>query len=197
MALNKQIDVITEEDLQTLVDEGERESRFIDYKKELIVDNEQTKAEFRRDVSSFANALGGDIIIGISEDGDTKLPKELCGFELSTANKEQFSVRLTKIIQSRIKPIIRGIGIKLIELSSGKYAAVIRIPGSFAMPHQVDGDPPNRPFEFWIRIDGAKERMDIDELRDSVLAGALTLLSDHPSLASAEAPRRCRKNPYG
>lgn len=170
MPLNKPINNITEVELQDLIDEAERESRFLEYKKELNLENEHTKAEFRRDVSSFANALGGDIIIGISEHGDTKLPKELCGFELSAANKEQFSVKLTKVLQSRIKPIIRGIGVELIELSSGKYAAVIRIPGSFAKPHQVDGDPPNKPFEFWVRIDGAKERMDIDELRDSVLA---------------------------
>lgn len=168
--LNKPIDAITEEDLQALVDESERESRFIDYKKDLALENDKTKAEFRRDAASFANALGGDMVIGIREHNQTKVPEELCGFDLTSENEEQFSVRLTKILQSRIKPIIRGVNIRLIKLASTKFAAVIRIPNSFAKPHQVEAEP-GKPFEYWIRIDGAKERMDIDELRDTILAG--------------------------
>ena len=35
--------------------------------------------ELLKDVSSFANTEGGDLIIGMTEDGG--IPKEVCGFE--------------------------------------------------------------------------------------------------------------------
>ena len=168
MPLNKPIGAITEEDLQTLVNEKEAESRFIDYKAVLVLDNEETKAEYRRDVTSFANAMGGDIIVGIRDNEKTKVPDEVCGFDLPNESEEQFKLRLQKILQSRIKPLLRGVAIRPLKLENNKWAAVIRIPSSFAKPHQVEAGT-GRPFEFWVRIDGGKERMDIDELRDAVL----------------------------
>ncbi len=166
MALNKAIDTITERDLHALVTQQEPEGRGLDYKDRLNLTGEAAKAEFRCDVTSFANSVGGDLIVGIS---DAKgLPQEVCGFELGTMSQEQYKLQIVEILQSRIKPRMQGVSIRIVPLSGGKYVAVIRIPKSFAKPHQVEVN--NKDFQFWFRHDGGKQRMDIDELRSSLLS---------------------------
>ena len=171
MPLNKALDAIIENDLQSLVTQQDTEGKNLDYKVILSLDAEETKAEFRRDVTAFANALGGDIVVGVRESKDNKgIPEELCGFDIGNLSEEQYKNRLVEILQSRVKPRIQGIGIRVLPLSTqpGKWAAVIRIPKSFARPHQVEVG--NKNFEFWFRHEASKQRMDIDEIRSSILS---------------------------
>ena len=72
--IDKEIEQITENDLQRLVTNKVAENRTLDYKEELPKKNNEEKKEFYKDISSFANALGGDIIYGISEEKKTKIP---------------------------------------------------------------------------------------------------------------------------
>jgi hypothetical protein len=58
MALTIPLEAITEHDLQALVNQQEPESKVLDYKAALVLEKEEAKAEFRRDVISFANAGG-------------------------------------------------------------------------------------------------------------------------------------------
>jgi len=62
------IDQITEEDLQALIDNSVIEGKTIEYKQSLPSNSDSDKKEFLADVSSFANASGGDLIYGIIED---------------------------------------------------------------------------------------------------------------------------------
>lgn len=159
------MEIITEADLHHLKDEIETESRRIDYKSALVLDTEEAKAEFRRDVSSFANGVGGDIIVGIRD--NKGVPEEVCGFDIGTQTEEQYKLRLLEILQSRIKPRIQNVQIRPFQLINNKWATIIRIPNSFAKPHQVEVG--SKGFEFWLRYDGGKQRMDLDELRDAIL----------------------------
>ena len=77
--IKKDIDQITEEDLQALIDNSVLEIKTIEYKQSLPSNAESAKKEFLADVSSFANASGGDIIYGIVEDKETGTPKSLEG----------------------------------------------------------------------------------------------------------------------
>jgi predicted HTH transcriptional regulator len=62
-------DAITREDLQALVDNGVREQRRIEFKLS-VGGSDDDKREFLGDVSSFANASGGDLLVGVdAEDG--------------------------------------------------------------------------------------------------------------------------------
>lgn len=166
MSLTKPIDDITEADLQSLVDEKETESRSLDYKAVLNLDADKAKEDLRRDVSAFANSAGGDIVIGIRDEKGA--PKGLDGFDLGNQSQEQYRLRLLEILQSRIKPRIQGVSIRPFQLGNGRWAAIIRVPRSFAKPHQVE--IANKDFQFWFRHDGGNQRMDVDELRDAVLA---------------------------
>lgn len=165
MALNKPIETITEQDLQALVNQNEPEGRQLDYKAVLSLAQEGAKAEFRKDITSFANSQGGDIVVGIRD--NKGLPEEVSGFDLGNASQEQYQSRVREVLQSRIKPRIQGVLTHLFQLSNGKWAMIIRIPNSFAKPHQVEVD--NKDFQFWFRHDSGKQRMDIDDLRSTIL----------------------------
>lgn len=64
MALNRPLDSVEESDLQELIDNQVPEGKTIEYKEALPGNSDGDKKEFLADVSSFANAAGGDLIFG-------------------------------------------------------------------------------------------------------------------------------------
>jgi hypothetical protein len=56
--LTKRLSDITVDDLKRLIDDGVAESKHIDYKRELSLEQKDAKLDFLRDVSAFANAAG-------------------------------------------------------------------------------------------------------------------------------------------
>src|SRR5260370_35585410 len=88
MALNKSLDSIEESDLQALIDNQVPEGKTIEYKKALPGNSDGDKKEFLADVSSFANAAGGDLIFGIRE--DSGVPGDLFGLQISDIVAEIF-----------------------------------------------------------------------------------------------------------
>jgi predicted HTH transcriptional regulator len=83
----KAFDQIKEHDLQSLVYNGVLEGKTIEYKQELTISLDREKKEFLADVSSFANASGGDLIYGIVEDRDTGAPKSLEGIPIQNEDE--------------------------------------------------------------------------------------------------------------
>jgi predicted HTH transcriptional regulator len=67
MLFTKPLTEIDESDLQTLVDNGVREGKEIEYKEALTLFSPEQKQEFLNDVSSFANTNGGLLFYGIRE----------------------------------------------------------------------------------------------------------------------------------
>lgn len=60
--INKKINDITIDDIQSLIDNSACESKLLEYKKELKIESDSDKKEFLADISSFANCTGGDFI---------------------------------------------------------------------------------------------------------------------------------------
>jgi predicted HTH transcriptional regulator len=56
---------ITEGDLQRLIAAQAAESLHVEYKRETYGTNDDQRREFLADASSFANAAGGDLVIGM------------------------------------------------------------------------------------------------------------------------------------
>ncbi|HOV98211.1 MAG TPA: ATP-binding protein [Bacteroidota bacterium] len=154
------IDQITEEDLQALINNAISEGKTIEYKQSLPGNSDADKKEFVADISSFANASGGDLIFGILEDRDTGLPVTLEG--LTIANVDQEIIRLDSIIRDGIEPRIIGIVIKPVKLSNSKTAIVIRVPKSWISPHRVSFKGHDK---FYSRSTNGKYPMDVAELR--------------------------------
>ncbi len=166
----KNIDQITEKDLQDLIDNSVVERKTLEYKQSLPGNSDSEKKEFLNDISSFANTSGGDLIYGIIEDRDTGIPKTLEGLEIQ--NVDQEINRLDSMIRDGIKPRILGIDINDIELSNSKKALIIRVPKSWISPHRVTFRGHDK---FYSRSTNGKYPMDVGELRIAFnLSGTIT-----------------------
>jgi hypothetical protein len=158
--LVKDIEKITEADLQILIDNSVLERKRLEYKQSLPSNSDADKKEFLADVSSFANASGGDIIYGIIEDRDAGTPKALEG--LVVDNVDQEILRLENIIRDGIEPRIAGIVPKSIALSDSKTVLIIRIPKSWMSPHRVIFKGYDK---FYSRSTNGRYPLDVAELR--------------------------------
>ena len=166
----RNIDQITEEDLQALIDNSVLEGKTIEYKQSLPSNSDSDKKEFLADISSFANDSGGDLIYGILEDRDTGIPKTLEG--LTIENVDQEISRLDSIIRDGIEPRILGTIIKPVKLSNSKTALIIRVPKSWISPHRVSFKGHDK---FYSRSTNGKYPLDVAELRIAFnLSGTIT-----------------------
>lgn len=158
--ISKPIDQIKEEDLLNLISNKVTEKKKIEYKELLNVNTDNEKKEFLADVSSFANASGGDLIIGIIENRHTGEPIELAGINL--VNPDQEILKLDSIIRDGIQPRIPSVEIQKISLSNSNFAFVIRIQQSWIAPHRVSFKGHHK---FYSRSSNGKYQLDIEELR--------------------------------
>lgn len=161
--INKDIEQITKDDLQALVDSEVTERKAIEYKQALPRDSAKEKKEFLADVSSFANASGGDLIYGIIEDKNTGKPKSLDGLDIE--NTDQEILRLDNIIRTGIQPRLPSVTISPpIALGNSKIALIIRVLRSWSSPHRVIYDGHDK---FYSRSSNGKYPLDVGELRIS------------------------------
>jgi len=156
----KDIEQITGEDLQALIDNLVLEGKTIEYKQSLPSNSDSAKKEFLADVSSFANASGGDLIFGVIEDRKTGIPKSVEG--LSIENIDQEISRLENMIRDGIEPRTPSYRIQPVELKNSKYVLIIRVRQSWIGPHRVIF---NKDYQFYSRNSNGKHPLDVAELR--------------------------------
>jgi hypothetical protein len=157
------LEQITEKTLQELVANAVREKHTIDYKIAAYGNDYPQHREFLADISSFANTVGGDLIVGVEEDGG--LPVGLPGLSISNADDE--FQRLQQIILHGLQPRLTGVGMRPVGLTNGNIVLVIRVPHSWNAPHRVTLKGHDK---FYARDTNGKHPMNVDELR-----GAFTL----------------------
>ncbi len=169
MPIPKQIlSEIAEFDLQALIENGVREDRTLEFKRDAYGGNDDARAEFLADISALANTLGGDLIIGMDEDGG--IAKDLPGMA-SSIDVDQEKLRLTQIAQAGLQPRLAALEMHPVTLARGSYALVIRVGRSYQKPHRVIFKGRNR---FWARSSSGKYEPDVDELR-AIFTAAPTL----------------------
>lgn len=151
------IDEVEEANLEGLVEDGVAEGRDIDYKLTLPGTTTEEKKEFLADVSSFANAGGGDIVFGVAESAG--LPNQVAGLG---DDLDEAILRLESSIRDGVSPRIRGVRSRAVPLGNGKKALVLRVPRSFARPHVVTF---RNHWKFFTRSSNGKHQMDVDEVR--------------------------------
>lgn len=169
MISDKKIEQIAAADLERLVSNGVSESRSLEYKETLPGGNDQDKREFLADVSSFANAIGGDLVYGVREARDergkpTGTPDAIVGLDVT--NFDQAIQRLDNVLRDGIAPRIPGIRFERIGQFERGPALVLRVPRSWATPHMVVFQQSGK---FFTRHSGGKHQLDINELRDAFL----------------------------
>jgi hypothetical protein len=156
--INKEIDKIAEKDLQGLVENAVGESKTIEYKRQLNINSDKDKKEFLADVSSFANASGGDLIFGIVE--SKGIPTEIRGMDVNDVDSEK--LKLDSIIQDGIEPRLPSVQIQSIRLANQKTVLIIRVGKSWLSPHRVTFKHHDK---FYTRNSCGKYPMDVSELR--------------------------------
>jgi hypothetical protein len=152
------LDRITEADLQALIEAGVAEGRDIDFKSETWGHSNEEKKEFLKDISSFANTVGGHIVVGMRE--KSGIARELAGIDIDP-DKER--LRLEQLARDGLQPRIMGLRIAALKLANGQHVLVIRIPRSWNPPHRVVAQGSNR---FWARGGAGKYEPDVDQLRE-------------------------------
>jgi hypothetical protein len=151
------LDKITETDVRRLITAGAAESLYIDYKQATYGGKEADHAELLADVSSFANAAGGDLVIGVAETGG--VPSAIVPF---TGNADDERRRLEDIARTGLEPRVRNLQTRAIPLAAGGAVIVVRVPRSYAPPHRVIYKNRSR---FWARASSGKYEPNVEELR--------------------------------
>ena len=153
----KSLDNIAEEDLLNLITNEVRESRTIEYKRELPGGSDADKKEFLADASSFANTSGGDLILGVSESNG--LPQKIVGVYSGDLDLEMR--RLDDILASGLDPRIRYTS-RLVDCRDNNKVLVIRVERSWSGPHRVIFKGHDK---FYGRNATGKYPLDVSELR--------------------------------
>lgn len=123
----------TEADLQELLENPDyRESEYLDYKEsfsflEMPKANPAREAkivEFRNDVCSFANADGGYLVYGISD--DKGMAQNIIGIDIPAGDTDRFELDRKNNLMP-IMPKIPAVQFAFIPLANQKYVVIIYI----------------------------------------------------------------------
>src|SRR6266849_1712734 len=140
--LNIPLEEITPADLERLIATAAVESLYIDYKTSTYGAASDQHREFLADISSFANTVGGDLVIGMPEANG--VPN---GFNPFPEYPDAELRRLDDMARTGLQP---RVNLKTRAVASPKsgYVIVVRIPRSYNKPHRVIHAQSNR---FWAR----------------------------------------------
>ncbi len=139
----KKIEELTLEDINKLVFvRKERENLHLEYKSDISNSN-RDKKEFLKDISGFANAGGGFLIIGITE--NKGLPDGICGTDMEIGS-QKIDEWINNVLISNLDPKI-FYELKIITgIEDDKILIIIHIPESKKKPHMVTLDDRNNYF---------------------------------------------------
>ncbi len=158
--IGKPLDQVAKTDIEALQTNGVQEGRTIDYKLTLPGNTDGDKKEFLADVSSFANATGGDLIFGVVEEGG--VPVDIPGLDEIDPDAEV--LRLEQIIRAGLEPRVPGVQAIAIRGFPNGPVLVLRMPNSWASPHMVTFKGTSR---FFTRSSAGKYPMDVSEIRSA------------------------------
>jgi hypothetical protein len=156
---------IDKDDIDSLVTNQVKEGRTIEYKATLPGVKDAEKKEFLADVSSFANAAGGDLLYGVVEKRDEKneptgIPERIAG--LPGLNADVEIRRLHSMIQAGIGPRIAGVHLRTVDGFRDGPVLLIRVRKSYSAPHMVTFQEHSR---FYSRNSSGKYPLDVGEIR--------------------------------
>lgn len=157
---------IDEKDLIDLVERRSvREHVHLDYKQRAYPHTHRGTVDMLGDVTALANALGGYIILGVSEDKSKRdgTPDEIVGIDRG----DEEATWIQSVCLSSIDEKILGLQVADIPLSSGLDCVAVSVPNSIRKPHMVVHEN-HRSFR--IRQGRSNVPMGMREVREMVIS---------------------------
>lgn len=159
------------EDLLDLIENNAVENQQLEFKRYCFSEGKvdgKDKDALLKEISAFANAEGGTIIIGIDEDGK-RMATKLTDIGCNGIQFDGVQLAIQQYMLAKIRPRLYGVSMHKIELDNGNIAMVINVPKSFSRPHAVnDGNKDN----FYIRHSNGVTNMSVDDLRRQFIFSA-------------------------
>lgn len=150
---------ITPDDLRRLVSERVAEDRHLDYKEQAYDQrNPNALYELLKDITAFANADGGYLIMGIREDG----PRRAMTF-VNVENDEAIRRSMIDRCLAHIEPRPRGLDIAALDVD-GNSILVIHVPEADRKP--LCARPDAEHHYFWRRYEDGNKLMSTAEIRE-------------------------------
>jgi len=145
---------ITIDDIIALQTNGVEEGKTIDYKLTVSPENRNQRKEFAADITSFANTIGGDLIIGVKE--EMGIIADIPGIEVT--DKDKLLQDIENILRDAIEPQIMGLEMSFYPVENN-HVLHIRVPQSYNGPHIVSGE------KFYGRNNAGKYPLDYVEIK--------------------------------
>lgn len=177
---------ITEADLRQVIDAGLEEHLQLEYKSALYDASDRGSRESLLDICMFANAGGGILLLGISEQRDaggqpTGLPDPNAQLGLEIPNPEAvlqgYDARVVASIQERLP-----LESHPIPVADNHHVLAIRVPNSMSKPHRVS-------YQGHVYFPSRRERqryeMDVREIKEMVMRTASRLETAEDKLTEA------------
>ena len=170
MTFDLPLDQVDAARLEALRVGGVREGRQLEYKEALPGNGDDDKREFLADVTSFANAAGGDLIFGLREqrDAEGRPTGEIDAVVgLPGLNLDAEQLRLEALIRGGIAPRMPPVTFHEVRREPDSPCLLLRIPRSWAGLHMVTFKNLSR---FFSRASGGKYQLDVHEIRTGFVA---------------------------
>lgn len=169
--LDKPLQQVTADDITHLVTSKVEERRTLDYKLALSLKTDDDKKEIARDVVSFANTEGGDLIYGVGEATDAASGEKL-GYPgaapgLDSLNFDEAKKRIESILHDTVFPRLPAVDFHKVEGFEKGPVMILRVARSWIGPHMV-GAANRSPF--LSRHSAGRYPMDVHEIRSAFLA---------------------------
>lgn len=151
--------------VQEHIDRKIRESRTLDYKGTLKLDD-SGKLDLLEDVTAMANASGGTILYGAVE-GTGEDKGLIVRYESMALDPDNTDQQIANLLRDNVEERIHHVLFRAIPVDGGGYLYVIRIPPSPLAPHMVTLR--SRRDRFHLRTNISNEPMRMQQIRDAVL----------------------------
>lgn len=141
-----------------------KEGLHLDYKADLSGNKKERYREFLKDVTAFANAQGGDILIGVKEPSDDlENAQQIVGIERG----DSIAQDLERLARASIDAPIPGLIVRPLSLSNGLFVILAHVPPSLSRPHMVVHEGHR---SFYIRHWESSFPMTTSQIKESVIA---------------------------
>lgn len=164
---NKSFLECSSSDLEILLDNSDyRENEYIDYKANFSLlevlkgERNQKKIEFRNDICAFANAEGGYLIYGISDNNGCA--SKLIGITIENDDTDRFELDRRNDLTG-IQPRVPYLKFHFIRLESQKYIVIIYVQHDRFAPYVHIEDEMN--YKVYKRVGNGKRIITYTELR--------------------------------